>query len=50
MKDEGGRTKAETVNIRYHFRMKDGNEEVIDLHLHDKTLDLMNDIPENRPS
>jgi len=30
--------------------MKDGKEEIIDLRLHEKTLDLMNDIPENLPS
>jgi hypothetical protein len=30
--------------------MKDGKEEIIDLHLHEKTLDLMNDIPENLPA
>ena len=40
----------ETINIRYHFKMKDGTEEIIDLRLHDKTLDLLNDIPENLPA
>jgi hypothetical protein len=29
--------------------MHDGKEEVIDLRLHEKTLDLLNDIPENLP-
>jgi hypothetical protein len=30
--------------------MKDGREEVVDLCLHEKTLDLMNDIPESLPA
>jgi len=30
--------------------MKDGKEEIIDLRLHEKTLDLLNDIPENLPA
>ncbi len=39
----------ETINIRYHFTMKDGREEIVDLHLHEKTLELMHDIPTNLP-
>jgi Domain of unknown function (DUF6901) len=50
MQDEVGKKMAETINIQYHFRMRDRKEEVIDLHLHQKTLDLMNDVPENLPS
>jgi hypothetical protein len=49
MRAEGGKAEAETINIRYHFTMKDGKEEDINLHLHEKTLDLMNDIPESLP-
>lgn len=30
--------------------MKDGKEDIIDLRLHDKTLELMNDIPEDPPA
>jgi hypothetical protein len=44
MKDEAGRSKDETINIRYHFTMKDGKEEIVDLCLHEKTLNLMNDV------
>lgn len=39
-----------TINIRYHFRLPDRWEEVIDLHFDAKTLDLMNDTPEKPPS
>ena len=42
--------KMETICIRYHFRMKDGKEEIIDLRLHEKTLALSNNISEPLPS
>jgi len=42
--------KMETINMQCHFKMKDGKEEIIDPRHHGKTLDLMNDIPENLPS
>jgi Domain of unknown function (DUF6901) len=45
-----GRKMDEMMHIRYHFKMKNGEEEIIDVSLHEKTLNLMNDIPENPAS
>jgi hypothetical protein len=39
----------ETINIRYLFKLPDNQQEVIDIHLHPDTLDLMNAIPEKLP-
>ena len=39
----------ETINIRYLFKLPDNQQEVIDIHLHPETLDLMNAIPEKLP-
>jgi len=40
----------ESIKIRYHFKLSDNRDEVIDLHLDAKTLDLMNEIPAQLPS
>jgi len=40
----------ETINIRYLFRLPDKRQEIIDLHLDARTLDLMNAFPEGLPS
>ena len=37
------------MNINYTFTLPDNKEEVIELHLDDKSLLLLNDIPENLP-
>lgn len=39
----------ETINIRYLFKLPDNRQEIIDIHLHPETLDLMNAIPEKLP-
>ena len=37
--------KMEVINIRYLFKLPDDKQEVIDIHLHPKTFDLMNETP-----
>lgn len=37
------------VDIRYHFRLPDNRQEIIDLHFDSYSLDLLNDIPESLP-
>jgi hypothetical protein len=39
----------ETINIRYLFKLPADKQEIIDIHLHPETLDLMNEIPEKLP-
>jgi hypothetical protein len=41
--------EMETINIRYLFKLPENKQEVIDIHLHPETLDLMNAIPEKLP-
>jgi hypothetical protein len=38
-----------TINIRYNFRLPDNREEVIDIHLHPHSLDLLNHVPPDLP-
>jgi hypothetical protein len=42
--------KMETINIRYLFRLPDNRQEVIDLHLDARSLNLLNSIPEELPA
>jgi hypothetical protein len=39
----------DTINIRYLFKLPADKQEVIDIHLHPETLDLMNEVPEKLP-
>lgn len=40
----------DTINIRYLFRLPDSRQEIIDLHLDARTLNLLNALPEELPS
>jgi len=40
----------DTINIRYFFKLPADKQEIIDIHLHPETLDLMNEIPEKLPA
>jgi hypothetical protein len=40
----------EIIDIRYLFQLPADKQEVIDIHLHPETLDLMNSFPEGLPS